>query len=75
LPATRDHIDEMITILSILLGVALFAVVGVLMTGVVVFARGGEVNRRWSNRLMNLRVATQAVVVVLLGALMVAHKF
>ncbi|PKU22207.1 twin transmembrane helix small protein [Telmatospirillum siberiense] len=65
----------MITVLSILLGAALLAVVGVLMTGVVVFARGGEANRRWANRLMNLRVAVQAVVVLLLGALMLAHKF
>lgn len=65
----------MVVILSVLLGLALLAVVGVLMTGVVVFARGGEVNRRWANRLMNLRVATQAVVVVLLAALMLARKF
>ncbi|WP_241911862.1 HIG1 domain-containing protein [Telmatospirillum siberiense] len=69
------HIPAMITVLSILLGAALLAVVGVLMTGVVVFARGGEANRRWANRLMNLRVAVQAVVVLLLGALMLAHKF
>jgi hypothetical protein len=71
----RDHIGQMITLLSVLLGIALLAVVGVLMTGVVVFARGGEVNRRWANRLMNLRVATQAVVVLLLGALMLVHNF
>lgn len=65
----------MITALSVLLGIALLAVVGVLMTGVVVFAKGGDTNRRWGNRLMNLRVVTQAVVVLLLGALMLAHKF
>ena len=56
-------------------GLALAAVVGVLMTGVVVFAKGGEANRRWGNRLMNLRVATQFLAVLLLGALMLAHKF
>ncbi len=71
----RDHIRPMSAFLSILLGIALLAVVGVLMTGVVVFARGGDVNRRWGNRLMNLRVATQAAVVLLLGALMLVHKF
>jgi cytochrome b subunit of formate dehydrogenase len=65
----------MIMILSILLGFALASVVGVLVTGVVVFARGGEVNRRWSNRLMNLRVATQFLAVLLLGALVLVHKF
>jgi hypothetical protein len=64
----------MATVLSILLGLTLVAVVGVLMTGVFVFARGGETNRRWSNRLMNLRVATQAVAVAILGLLLLLHK-
>jgi len=64
----------MVAILTILLGIALFAVVSVLMAGVVVFARGGGLNRRWAGRLMNLRVASQAMVVLLLGALMLAHK-
>jgi hypothetical protein len=71
----RDHIKDMIALLSVLLGIGLLAVVCVLVTGVVVFARGGEANRRWANRLMNLRVATQAVVVLLLAALMLAHKY
>ncbi|MDR3441244.1 HIG1 domain-containing protein [Telmatospirillum sp.] len=65
----------MATILSIMLGFALVSVVGVLVTGVVVFARGGDVNRRWGNRLMNLRVVTQFLAVVLLGALVLVHKF
>ncbi len=60
----------MVTFLSVLLGIALFAVVGVLITGVFVFARGGPTNDRWSNRLMNLRVATQAVAVLILGAIL-----
>ncbi|MTJ83079.1 MAG: twin transmembrane helix small protein [Telmatospirillum sp.] len=63
------------SILSILLGLALLAVVGVLITGVVIFARGGEADRRWSNRLMNLRVATQFLAVLLLLILMLAHRF
>ena len=69
------HIPGMTTILSILLGCALVAVVLVLLTGVVVFARGGEVNRRWSNRLMNFRVAAQFLAVMLLLALMAIHRF
>ena len=64
---------EMVTFLSVLLGIALFGVLGVLLTGVVVFVRGGETNRRWGNRLMNLRVATQAVAVLLLGAIALLH--
>lgn len=66
---------DMLTILSILLAVALLSVIVVLMTGVVVFVKGGAANRRWANHLMNLRVATQFLVVVVLGALMLAHKF
>jgi hypothetical protein len=64
----------MIATLSVLVGIALIAVLGVLMAGVVVFARGGEVNRRWGGRLMNLRVATQALLLLLLGILMIAQK-
>lgn len=59
----------MTNVLSVLLLVALLAVLAVLMTGVVIFARGGEINKRWSLRLMNLRVATQAVAVLILGLL------
>lgn len=65
----------MTTILSVLLGVVLFAVLCVLFTGVVIFVRGGETNRRWGNRLMNLRVATQFLAVLILGLLMLLHGF
>ena len=51
----------------------LAAIVCVLLTGVTVFVKGGELNRRWGNRLMNLRVATQFVAVLLLGALLFRH--
>ena len=64
---------RMVTILSVLLGIVLLGVLGVLLTGVVVFVRGGETNRRWGNRLMNLRVATQAVAVLILGAIALLH--
>jgi hypothetical protein len=60
----------MTQIVFILLMIALAAVVCILVTGVIVFSRGGETNRRWSNRLMNMRVATQFVAFLLLGALM-----
>lgn len=65
----------MVTLLSVLLGVALFAVLAVLITGVVVFARGGAANNRWSNRLMNMRVATQAVAVLILGLIFLLRHF
>lgn len=57
----------MVAFLSVLLVLVLAALLGVLATGVVVFARGGAFNRRHGNRLMNLRVATQFLAVVILA--------
>ncbi len=58
------------TILSILLIVALLAVLIVLLFGVAVFVRGGDFNRRWSVKLMSMRVATQAVALTVLFVLL-----
>lgn len=55
-----------ITLLNILLALSMIAVVGVLATGVVGLAVGGEFNRKYANKLMRLRVATQASAVVIL---------
>jgi cytochrome b subunit of formate dehydrogenase len=60
-------------VLWILLVVALVAVFLVLVTGVTIFARGGEANRRYGNFMMNLRVGTQAVAVLILGAILLVH--
>jgi len=57
-------------ILNTLLGLALFAVFLVLVTGLVGFASGGEFNRKYANKLMRLRVATQAFAVLVLLALL-----
>ena len=65
----------MITILNVLVGVALFSVFAVLMTGVVGLAIGGEFNRKYANKLMQLRVAIQfAIILMLLLAAMAAGK-
>jgi len=56
--------------LNLVLGLALAAVVIVLLTGVAVFVKGGEANNRWSTKLMSLRVATQAVALVTIGLLL-----
>ena len=45
---------------------ASLVVLAVLTFGVVTFARGGDVNRKWSNKIMRLRLVTQAVAVVLI---------
>lgn len=38
----------------------------VLIFGVIVFARGGDFNRKWSNKIMRLRLLTQAIAVVMI---------
>ena len=62
-------------VLNILLGLALVGVVGVLATGLAGFAAGGEFNRKSANKLMRLRVATQAVAVGLLLILLLLRTF
>lgn len=59
------------TVLQVLLAVTLVAVFAVLATGVIAFIAGGEFNRKYGNKLMRLRVATQAVAVLLLLLLLI----
>jgi hypothetical protein len=59
------------TLLDILLGLALTAVLCVLATGLASFAMGGEFNRKYGNKLMRFRVVAQAcAVLTLLGLLL-----
>ena len=50
----------------ILVVVACLAVLGVLMIGVAGFAKGGEFNKRYANKIMRLRILLQFVAVVLI---------
>ncbi|WP_417518331.1 twin transmembrane helix small protein [Minwuia sp.] len=52
---------------TILIAIALFLVFAVLMTGIVSMVKGGEFNRKYGNKLMRLRVLTQAIAIGLLG--------
>jgi hypothetical protein len=54
--------------LFIVAAVASLAVLGILILGIGSFARGGEFNRRNSNRLMRWRLGAQFVAVVLIVA-------
>ncbi|WP_340107704.1 twin transmembrane helix small protein [Pikeienuella sp. HZG-20] len=47
---------------------ACFVVLAVLMFGVLCFARGGEFNRKYANKIMRLRILTQAIAVALILA-------
>ena len=61
-------------ILNSLLGLAMVAVLLVLATGLISFAAGGEFNRKYANKLMRLRVATQAFAVLILLALLLLRR-
>jgi len=52
--------------LYVLIPIAVLAVVVVLVTGIIGFARGGKFNRRYGNRLMQARVILQFGAVMLL---------
>ena len=45
---------------------ACLVVLAVVSFGIITFARGGEFNRKWSNKIMRLRLVTQAIAVVLI---------
>lgn len=48
----------------VLMGLCMLVVLATLGTGLVVMARGGEANARYGNRLMQLRVAAQALAIL-----------
>ena len=52
--------------LFIIAAIACLAVLIVLMIGVGGFARGGDFNRKYANKLMRLRIAAQFVAVILI---------
>jgi nitrogen fixation-related uncharacterized protein len=54
------------TVLYYLIVVAILAVVVVLMIGLGSFTKGGEFNRKYSNKLMRLRIIGQAIAIVLI---------
>lgn len=52
--------------LFIVVALAVLGVLVILMIGIGGFAKGGEFNRKHSNRIMRYRIAAQAVAVVLI---------
>ena len=59
LPMTRDP-------LFILAAIACLAVVAVLLVGIGGFARGGDFNRKYANKIMRLRLLAQFIAIVLI---------
>lgn len=52
----------------------MLATAAVLVVGIVVMARGGETNAKYSNKLMSLRVALQGGTLLLLALLFMFAK-
>jgi hypothetical protein len=59
-------------VLTVLLMIAMLATLGVLAVGIAGFFHGGEFNRKYGNKLMQARVALQAVAVVLLLIILIS---
>ncbi len=57
--------DSIATFMPYLIGLALLATAGVLFAGVFSMLRGGEFSKRYSNKLMRMRVAFQAAAIML----------
>ncbi|MBS0123831.1 twin transmembrane helix small protein [Thetidibacter halocola] len=52
--------------LFIVVAVAMLLVVGVLLFGIGSFAKGGEFNKKYANKAMQLRIAAQFVAILLI---------
>ena len=51
--------------LFIIVVIAVLIVLGVLLTGIGGFAKGGDFNKKHANRIMRYRISAQAVAIVL----------
>ena len=60
--------------LTTLLLLAMLATLGALAVGIGAFFKGGEFNRKYGNKLMQARVAFQAIAVVILLILLMTHN-
>jgi hypothetical protein len=55
-------------VFNILIPFCLFVVVAILFIGIYALMRGGPFGRKWSNKLMQMRVAAQAMAILVLLA-------
>jgi hypothetical protein len=58
----------MASFVSVLIPIAVAATLAVLVVGVISMFRGGQFNSKYSNKLMRMRVITQLIAVLLIGA-------
>ena len=60
--------------LFIVVAVACLIVLGILLTGVGGFAKGGDFNKKHANRIMRYRIYAQAVAIVLILIFVVVRR-
>ena len=58
---------------TIIIIIALLVVLGVLLTGVIGMARGGDFNEKYGNKLMVARVMAQLLAVAVIGFVIVVQ--
>ncbi len=58
----------------ILAGIAMLVTLGVLFSGLITMARGGELNRKYGNKLMRWRVIAQGIALLRCAIAMLAGK-
>lgn len=58
--------------LLVLLLIAMIAVVGILIFGLIAMAKGGDFNAKYGNKMMRWRVAVQAFAVILIVIFVIA---
>lgn len=49
----------MVYVAYTLMALGMFGALGIVIAGLIIMARGGEVNRKWGNRLMRYRIYAQ----------------
>jgi Hypoxia induced protein conserved region len=65
-PDAQRKAGHIMTLLTTLLLIAMLATLAVLAVGLAGFFHGGEFNRKYGNKLMQARVALQAIAIALL---------
>ena len=72
-PDAQSRAGHIMTLLTTLLVIAMAATLGVLAIGLAGFFQGGEFNRKYGNKLMQARVALQAIAVLLLLVILITN--
>jgi hypothetical protein len=58
----------------VLIAIAMLMTLGVLFTGLLAMARGGEFNAKWGNRLMRYRIVFQGIALALFAVALLIGK-